>query len=196
MTEKMIIDGVNVSKCQYYDDEVKFCALSYTGADGLLKNTKNPKRCQKSPNCYYKQLARKTEECKDLYKANEEKNELLQKLGISASGEVKRVKYYIDKLNSQYKAVVEQNKSLQQELQAEKYKVEELEKNLEQYKLYKELDEFIEKHSENQGEPSETYKFFIYKQALEEIKEICLNCKANNISLYRQVLRKCEVLGD
>lgn len=70
MTDKkqIIIDGVDISKCKYYDEVFNYCDQSYLGEGGLLKNTKNPKRCECSPNCYYKQLARKTQECNELRK--------------------------------------------------------------------------------------------------------------------------------
>lgn len=55
MTDKqIIIDKVNISKCKHYDEEFNYCDQSYLGEGGLLKNTKNPKRCEYSPNCYYK----------------------------------------------------------------------------------------------------------------------------------------------
>lgn len=54
---QIIIDGVDVSGCKYY--KYKFCYCS-KGVDGLEK------KCYDYPNCYYKQLARKTEECQKL----------------------------------------------------------------------------------------------------------------------------------
>ena len=76
MTDKqIIIDGVDISKCKHYDEVFNYCDQSYLGEGGLLKNTKNPKRCECSPNCYYKQLKRKEQECDKLYiqlKADEE----------------------------------------------------------------------------------------------------------------------------
>ena len=67
MTDKqIIIDGVDISKCKHYDEVFNYCDQSYLGEGGLLKNTKNPKRCECSPNCYYKQLKRKEQECEEL----------------------------------------------------------------------------------------------------------------------------------
>lgn len=48
-----------------------------------------------------KQLQRKEQECEQLHKANDEKNEFLQTLGISATGEFHRIKHYIDKLKQE-----------------------------------------------------------------------------------------------
>ena len=58
MTKEIIIDDVNVWSCKHYDLENNYCDQSYLGEGGLLKNTKNPKRCEQSPNCYFKQLQR------------------------------------------------------------------------------------------------------------------------------------------
>lgn len=58
MQNKIIIDGIDISKCKHYDEVFNYCDQSYLGEGGLLKNTKNPKRCECSPNCYYKQLKR------------------------------------------------------------------------------------------------------------------------------------------
>ena len=67
MTDKQtIIDGVDISRCKHYDEVFNYCDQSYLGEGGLLKNTKNPKRCECSPNCYYKQLKRKEQECEEL----------------------------------------------------------------------------------------------------------------------------------
>ena len=74
MTEnkQIIIDSVNVSKCKHYDEVFNYCDQSYLGEGGLLKNTKNPKRCECSPNCYYKQLKRKEQKLKQIKEVIEE----------------------------------------------------------------------------------------------------------------------------
>ena len=43
----------------------------------------------------------KEQECESWKKANYEKNEFLKKLGISATGEFHRIKYYVDKLDQE-----------------------------------------------------------------------------------------------
>lgn len=68
--EKIIIDGVDVSGCIHLDDW-KHCNC----CNDLVK-TIYPKatkchieedlRCETYPNCYYKQLVRKTQECEEL----------------------------------------------------------------------------------------------------------------------------------
>lgn len=52
--EQIIIDGVDVRKCEYLKE-------SFTGLICADCNKSND--CSKSPNCYFKQLARKTQEC-------------------------------------------------------------------------------------------------------------------------------------
>lgn len=72
--EQIMIDGCNVSECLFYqsnfeeDYDVKikhFCS-----------NWHNSCESANNSNCYFKQLARKTQECEEL----EEKNKVLQKL--------------------------------------------------------------------------------------------------------------------
>ena len=70
MTDKkeIIIDGVDISKCKYYDEVFNYCNQPYLGESGLLKNIKNPKRCDCSPNCYFKQLKRKEQKLSNICK--------------------------------------------------------------------------------------------------------------------------------
>lgn len=56
MTNKqIIIDGVDVSGCEYYDEERP-----------TLTCTCEEYPCSECPNCHYKQLARKTAKCEEL----------------------------------------------------------------------------------------------------------------------------------
>ena len=79
MTAKsIIIDGVDVSKCKYFNCDSKECKAEYyirygyeiVECDGCIEN----------PNCYFKQLKLKEQECeglkKDLHKNFEEKDKL------------------------------------------------------------------------------------------------------------------------
>ena len=80
MTDKqIIIDGIDISKCKHYDEVFNYCDQSYLGEGGLLKNTKNPKRCECSPNCYYKQLKRKEQECEELKEEIDDLKEIIQR---------------------------------------------------------------------------------------------------------------------
>lgn len=67
--EQIIIDDVDVSKCTLY-------------GDGRCNNACNPLNClfcSEKPNCHFKQLARKTQECEELIS---EKDFYLQKIAV------------------------------------------------------------------------------------------------------------------
>ena len=65
MTDKQImIDGVDVSKCRY------FCRYDDLCRDDNIGRVVRP-LCKRMPDCYFKQLARKTQECEELKKANQ-----------------------------------------------------------------------------------------------------------------------------
>ena len=57
MTDKqIIIDGVDVSECKYWKGYCRIASLcDYSGH-----------LCEVTPNCYYKQLKRKEQECEEL----------------------------------------------------------------------------------------------------------------------------------
>ena len=146
MTDKqLMIDGVDVSGCVQFTQEGDCCNLG--GG------------CKGWPNCYYKQLARKTQEleticrtfdieygydeetgaivgrCNKLiekekvveeYKQSlDEKNKFLQDLGISASGEFKRIKFYIENLKNKYDEKVKECEELEEKLNAQFTEMEE-----------------------------------------------------------------------
>lgn len=56
MTDKQIIDGIDVSKCQHYGKCSTHCYVV-------------DEPCSDNPNCYYKQLAQKEQELKNICKA-------------------------------------------------------------------------------------------------------------------------------
>lgn len=59
--EQIIIDGVDVSRCVFYQIEANKLhpKAQYCGS---MRNI----FCEDEPNCYFKQLARKTQECEEL----------------------------------------------------------------------------------------------------------------------------------
>lgn len=69
--EQIMIDGVNVSECKHYEyKSLKDCEMRYPESGdceiGLLNylfngNLDIEKYCKDNPNCYFKQLARKTQ---------------------------------------------------------------------------------------------------------------------------------------
>lgn len=65
MTDKIIIDGIDVSECRAYMPEL--------GRDNCITFAHNGgSECEKSLDCYYKQLKRKEQECEKLEKTNTE----------------------------------------------------------------------------------------------------------------------------
>lgn len=81
MTDKeMIINGVDVSGCEHYEDHTLYDCNETCEINGGIVCTK----CKEHPNCYYKQLKRKDKACKEWkeeYRAKvEELNELEEKL--------------------------------------------------------------------------------------------------------------------
>ena len=57
--KQIIIDGVDVSGCGWYNPNIKM--------DCLLQPLQND-ACKNNPNCHYKQLALKEQECEELEK--------------------------------------------------------------------------------------------------------------------------------
>ena len=74
MTDKQIMDDVDVSGCEHLT-EIQGCWLSTCD---YLKHKGNitSKVCKYNPNCYFKQLARKTQECEELKKQLMQKSEV------------------------------------------------------------------------------------------------------------------------
>ena len=59
--EQVVIDGVDVSGCEYA------CNTAF-GKNGCKHSMMKNIYCSKNPNCYFKQLQRKTAECEELKK--------------------------------------------------------------------------------------------------------------------------------
>ena len=144
--KEIIIDGTDVSGCEFFDE----CEIKLDWSDCLAHCSPYPEGvcyedCSEHPNCYYKQLERlkehhhKTEceasenlkklvkleqECEELKKANDEKNEFLNKLGCPTTAAAKRKvncleqqlkETYEGLLSIQYK-LADNNKQLRQTL--------------------------------------------------------------------------------
>lgn len=80
MTDEIIIDGVDVSGCDFLSKEDDYC--SYSGEYRAYKGQcgcSDEEMCKDHPNCFYKkvlkQLKRKEQECEEL----KEENNQLQK---------------------------------------------------------------------------------------------------------------------
>lgn len=85
--EQIMIDGCNVLKCRYYQYKtLKDCEMRYPESGdceiGLLNylfngNLDIEKFCKDNPNCYFKQLTRKTQECEELKSESFTREELI-----------------------------------------------------------------------------------------------------------------------
>ena len=59
--KKTYIDGVDVSECEFYFDEKCRCMDA-----SIMQDFHSCPQCNSNPNCNYKQLKRKEQECKKL----------------------------------------------------------------------------------------------------------------------------------
>ena len=74
--EQIVIDGVDVMDCKYA------CNTAF-GKNGCKHPMMKNIYCSKNPNCYFKQLARKTQECEKMkYYLNKIRHEELSSLDI------------------------------------------------------------------------------------------------------------------
>ena len=96
MTDKqIIINDVDVSGCWFH-----FVDGSCT--EGHFK------RCKDNPNCHYKNWQRKERECERWKKANDEKNELLAKMGCPTTATAKRKVFTLQQQLDKLKVAKEQ----------------------------------------------------------------------------------------
>ena len=157
--EQIMIDGVDVSKCRYFrPGSALTCSRMYGGAcDNKYSNEL----------CYFKQLARKTAECEGLQARNEIVNKLLENLGLSASGELKRVSFYVNKLKQKCEELKKTGN---------KYYVQVLD---ERDKLREDVAKFNEKLELIRTCGTEPLKAecFRYRKALDEIEGLATNLR-------------------
>ena len=106
MTDKqIIIDGIDVSGCDCYCDGKCLCEYNEINRKIIRYYS-----CNKFPNCYYKQLKAKEQECEEFRKANDEKNELLAKLGCPTTATARRKVFCLQEQLDQLKAENEELK--------------------------------------------------------------------------------------
>lgn len=91
--EQIIIDGVNVGECKHYERHSFYDCNETCEDNGAIVCT----NCEDNPDCYFKQLARKTQECeglKDFARRAENQREIYYKEFLrtnSALEEIKKV---------------------------------------------------------------------------------------------------------
>ena len=161
--EQIIIDGVDVSECKHYEyKSLKDCEMRYPESGdceiGLLNylfngNLDIEKFCKDNPNCYFKQLARKTQ------------------LSIKQSKELIR-------LRKELQESTVKNRNLKQECEELENKIKKLRKNLaleieinyRYRKALEEIEEFCITYSDNHDAYETVYKYIldIINKAKEE----------------------------
>ena len=108
MTDKqIIIDGVDVSGCGFYDDRCGYCDACKDDIDGNSYT-----KCMYEDDCYYKQLKRKEQECDELKKIIDEAKNSKLDLKSFLVGEAVQNEYeqQLDQLkaeNEAYKKMLE-----------------------------------------------------------------------------------------
>lgn len=103
--EQIMIDGVDVSGCEFYQIEANelYPKAQYCGSMGNAF-------CEDNPNCYYKQLARKTQEYKELEKyaqAQENQRETYYKEFLKLSQENEELKRKLSNQEQLYQNEIE-----------------------------------------------------------------------------------------
>ena len=204
MTDKqMIIDDVDVSKCNYFNNTDKSYCEECCSEFGCAI-------CNDRPNCYYKQLARKEEECEELKEDREHWKS-------NFNGKVSAIEELLKQLD-QLKAENEELKTMLKDLSYENqkfcYQIEEQTKQLEPFKdeYFKGLDNVViaELAKKSIRITAENSKL---EQTLTEIKKItknmnnecfysdfdCKDCDMKNGCTYQgeikilQKISECEV---
>lgn len=174
MTDKqIIIDGIDVSRCRYYDDRYGYCDACRDDIDGASFT-----KCLYEDNCYYKQLLRKEQECEEL------KNELID------------VKWKIEAQDIELNDNVEQLDQLKEQLEAYKMEAEEGKEINAELKAENEI--LKEKLVISSNSDKKTLKII---KTLTEIKEIIHFNKTNRLSggaciSIEQILQKISEVED
>lgn len=167
--EQIITDGVNVSECKHFCLEAQIPEIPFAGYSNICCEENTAKECKDNPNCYFKQLARKTQECEEL----KEKLKFKVQENIKLSKENRNLKNWVHlkgveiKVNRKIKETnLEEFCRLFQfkEIQAREKKLKEWQdfENDLQWKFYRNCKEWTEMRD----------KCNRYREALEEIEEI------------------------
>lgn len=100
--KEIYIDGVDVSGCIHYKN--KNCIADYCLTDMPFGEAK----CEKNPNCHYKNWQRKEQECEELLKFN---NSLVEEHKTIGNDLYKEIKDYRTKLKAKEQECEELNKT-------------------------------------------------------------------------------------
>ena len=157
--EQIIIDGVDVSECIFLDivNERLWCDNVNISAIG--KSQCPYVDCFKNPDCYYKQRARKTQECEALKKRNKDNERFYLNQYAKKDSEVLDLTH---KLNVKTQECEELNK---EKAEIKKYL------GISEKTIMQRLEELTERKIEMQiSDYSKEQELSRYRKALEEIE--------------------------
>lgn len=123
--EQVIIDGVDISRCVYRDSENRCCCDSSKKNEGEERLTGRG-GCAYNPNCYFKQLARKTQELELLKRTNKIHVDTLEQL----SNKYNDLKDDYRELQQRHNGAFQDFEKLKQECEELKNKIKKLRKNI------------------------------------------------------------------
>lgn len=166
MTNK-IVDGIDIIECQYFDLSENYECYC------------NHRACKDCPNCYYKQLKRKEQECERLKEENE-------KLAIKCMQN--------DEVSTFFNTPIEGWSDNPCDICESKQEYEKLQQEKDQIKKYLGISHktILERLEELQDfKDKDTTKLLKYEQTLDEIEEICKNGVYDE---FRMPLDECSVI--
>lgn len=152
--EQIIIDGVDVSECKcLHNVEVILEIAKPEDFEILCGATNGAIKCEKWKDCYFKQLARKTQECEQ---KDKELKELKRQYKLSCLGceykntkaDVERYRKECDFWKHQAELGSETTDRLAKQLEEKEQECEELKREVDEYK---EVLECVEGYINNQG---------------------------------------------
>lgn len=178
MTNKTIINGIDVSKCKFYQSLGRHIFCFCTD----LRNGNMPFgiHCENYKDCYFKQLKRKEQEYERLKRDYFKQNKWLQE---------QKQEYENYKIANA--ELEKENDELQNKLQAKDQECEKLIKEKSEIKKYLGIsDKTIIQRLEELQEFKDELKIseYNYKQALDEIEEFCI-VYSNNHDAYETVYK-------
>lgn len=98
MTDKeIIIDGVNVSECEYRNWQ-NFCCCDNSKENEGEERITGIGGCEYNPNCYFKQLKRKEQECEELKQWKKDAENLFRTQTDNADKIINRYKQALDEI--------------------------------------------------------------------------------------------------
>ena len=165
--EQIIIDGVDVNGCEYYNK--------------INKHTGQYCICELEPNCLYKQLKRKEQECEELKKHLEEESKLGHKAVQDEANtffDLLKVQKELDQLKKENEELKLENKKLENANNALHDDLFEIKQKIKQYKKDSEAHKKCYKNNLKNLRETEfnltklADKYMKLEKTLEEIREI------------------------